>query len=150
PQTRGAPPMSPVLNFNAGPAMLPPAVLEQVQHELRDYRGTGMSIMEMSHRSKEYEALNTQAETSFKRLLGAGDGYRVVFVQGGASTQFAMVPMNFLPPGGNADFLVTGAWAEKAQEEAAAFGQSHVAASTQKDSYRRVPRPDEISLGANP
>src|SRR3954454_15952518 len=85
--------MSGVLNFNAGPAMLPPPVLEQVQAELRDYQGLGMSIMEMSHRSKEYEAVNAEAEETFKRLLGLGGGYRVLFLQGGASTQFAMVPM---------------------------------------------------------
>src|ERR1700731_808266 len=112
-------PMRTVFNFNAGPAMLPPPVLQQVQAELLDYHGSGMSIMEMSHRGKEYEALNAQAEATFKRLLGVGDGYRVLFVQGGASTQFAMVPLNFLPPGRTADYLVTGAWAEKAYEEAA-------------------------------
>jgi len=142
--------MSTIYNFNAGPAMLPPSVLEQVQVELRDYQGRGMSIMEMSHRSKEYERVNAQAEVSFKRLLGVGDGYRVVFIQGGASTQFAMVPMNFLAPGTTADFLMTGAWAEKAQEEAAALGQARVAASTKADAYRRVPRPDEIDLGPEP
>jgi phosphoserine aminotransferase len=142
--------MSKVLNFNAGPAILPPAVLEQVQAELRDYQGRGMSIMEMSHRGQEYEAINAQAEAGFKRLLGVGDGYRVLFLQGGASTQFAMVPMNFLPPGGTADFLMTGAWAEKAQQEAAGFGQARVAASTREGGYRRVPRPEEISLGPNP
>src|SRR6516162_328105 len=97
--------MNTVFNFNAGPAMLPPAVLEQVHAELRDYQGRGMSIMEMSHRSAEYEAVNAQAEAAFKRLLGVGAGYRVVFLQGGASTQFAMVPLNFLPPGQTADFL---------------------------------------------
>src|SRR5271165_3769204 len=107
-------PMSTVYNFNAGPAMLPPAVLERVQSELRDYQGRGMSIMEMSHRSKEFEAINSQAEATFKKLLGLGDGYRVVFLQGGASTQFAMVPMNFASPGKTADFLLTGSWAEKA------------------------------------
>jgi phosphoserine aminotransferase len=138
--------MSTVFNFNAGPAMLPPSVLEQVQAELRDYRGSGMSIMEMSHRSKEFEAVNAQAEASFKRLLGVGDGYRAVFVQGGASTQFAMVPMNFLPPGGVADFLISGAWAEKAHEEATALGQVRVAASTRGTGYRRVPFPDDIIL----
>ena len=90
--------MHKLCNFNAGPAMLPPSVLEQVQAELRDCKGSGMSIMEMSHRSKEYEAVNAQAEAGFKRLLGVGAGYRVVFLQGGASTQFAMLPMNFLPP----------------------------------------------------
>ena len=99
--------MSTTLNFNAGPAMLPPPVLEQVQAELRDYQGRGMSIMEMSHRSPEYEAVNAQAEASFKRLLGVGDCYRVLFLQGGASTQFAMVPMNFLPPGGAAEACST-------------------------------------------
>src|SRR5947209_15947337 len=142
--------MRTVYNFNAGPAMLPPPVLERAQAELRDYQGRGLSIMEMSHRSKEYEAVNQQAEAAFKRLLGAGDGYRVLFLQGGASTQFAMVPMNFLPPGGTADFLMTGAWAEKAQEEAAAFGQARVAASTKEGGYRRVPRADEISLSPGP
>jgi phosphoserine aminotransferase len=142
--------MSPVINFNAGPAMLPPAVLDQVRGELRDYRGTGMSIMEMSHRSKEFEAVNAGAEAAFKRLLGVGTGYRVVFVQGGASTQFAMVPMNFLPPGRSADFLVTGAWAEKACDEASALGGARVAASTKHDGYRRVPRPEEIALALEP
>src|SRR3954447_16735603 len=138
--------MNMVYNFNAGPAMLPPAVLEQVQAELRDYQGRGMSIMEMSHRSKEFEAINAAAEETFKRLLGVGDGYRVLFVQGGASTQFAMLPMNFLPPGGVADYLVTGAWAAKAHEEAAALGQARAAATPRADAYRRVPRPDEVRL----
>jgi phosphoserine aminotransferase len=142
--------MSTVGNFNAGPAALPPAVLEQVQAELRDYRRLGMSIMEMSHRSKEFEAVNAQAEAAFKRLLGVGEGYRVLFLQGGASTQFAMVPMNFLPPGGTADFLMTGAWAEKAYEEAAALGKARVAASTRDGDYRRVPRPAEIDLSPDP
>src|ERR1700694_702118 len=109
--------MTTVLTFSAGPPMLPPPVLEQVQAELRDYQGRGTSIMEMSHRSKEFEAVNAQAEATFKRLLG------------GPSTQCARVPRNFLPPGGSADFLVTGAWAEKAHEEAAALGQARIAAS---------------------
>ncbi len=138
--------MSTVFNFNAGPAMLPPPVLEQVQAELLDYHGRGMSIMEMSHRGKDYESINAQAEATFKRLLGVGDGYRVLFLQGGASTQFAMVPLNFLPAGATADYLLTGAWAEKAQEEAAVLGKVHVAASTREDGYRRVPRPEEMRL----
>ncbi len=140
--------MTRVLNFNAGPAVLPAAVLEQVQAELRDYQGRGMSIMEMSHRSAEFESLNAEAEATFKRLLGVGNGYRVLFLQGGASTQFAMVPLNFLPPGGSADFLVTGAWAEKAYEEAA-LGQARVAASTKAEAYRRMPRIEEIDLNPN-
>jgi phosphoserine aminotransferase len=142
--------MGKVFNFNAGPAMLPPPVLEQVQAELRDYHGRGMSIVEMSHRGKEFEAINAEAEAAFKRLLGLGDGYRVLFLQGGASTQFAMLPMNFLPAGAGADYLMTGAWAEKAYEEAAALGQARIAASTKGESYRRVPRPDEISLSPDP
>src|SRR5207244_6084649 len=121
-------------------------VLEQVQAELRDYHGRGMSIMEMSHRSEDFEALNAAAEAAFKRLLGVGDGYRVLFLQGGASTQFAMVPMNFLPPGGTADFLMTGAWAEKAYQEAAALGQARTAASTKDLHYQRVPRAEELVL----
>ena len=142
--------MNTICNFNAGPAMLPPSVLEQVQAELRDYQGRGMSIMEMSHRSPEFEAINSRAEATFKRLLGVGDGYRVLFLQGGASTQFAMVPMNFLPSGATADFLITGAWSEKAYEEAAALGKAHSAASTRAEDYRRVPRADEIALSPNP
>src|SRR3954454_419652 len=142
--------MSGVLNFHAGPAMLPPPVLEQVQAELRDYQGRGMSIMEMSHRSKEFEAINTQAEATFKRLLGVGDGYRVLFVQGGASTQFAMLPMNFLPPGGTADFLLTGSWAEKAIEEANGLGTAHIAASTKEGGYRRVPKQAELHFSDKP
>jgi phosphoserine aminotransferase len=140
--------MTTVYNFNAGPAMLPPSVLEQVQAELRDYQGSGMSIMEMSHRSKQYEAVNASAEASLKRLLGVDAGYRALFVQGGASTQFAMLPMNLLPPGASADYVVTGSWGEKAVEEVAA--QAHVAASTKADNYRRVPRADELKFSASP
>jgi phosphoserine aminotransferase len=133
-----------VCNFNAGPAILPAAVLAQVQAELRDYQGRGMSIMEMSHRSKEYEAINTRAQTTFKKLLGLGDGYKVLFIQGGASTQFAMLPMNFLPPGGVADYVQTGAWAEKAIEEANLLGKANIAGSTKAAGYKRMPRPDEL------
>ena len=142
--------MSTVLNFNAGPAALPRSVLEKVQAELLDYQGRGMSIMEMSHRSKEFEAINTRAEANFKRLIGVGEGYRVLFVQGGASTQFATVPMNFLPSGGTADYLVTGSWGEKAIEEAGLFGQAHLAASTKAEGYKRVPTAGEIKLSPNP
>ena len=133
-----------VCNFNAGPAILPASVLAQVQAELRDYQGRGMSIMEMSHRSKEYEAINTRAQTIFKKLLGLGDGYKVLFIQGGASTQFAMLPMNFLPPGAVADYVQTGAWAEKAIEEANLLGKANIAGSTKATGYKRMPRPDEL------
>jgi phosphoserine aminotransferase len=142
--------MSTVLNFNAGPAALPRSVLERVQAELLDYQGRGMSIMEMSHRSKEFEAINTRAEANFKRLIGVGDGYRALFIQGGASAQFAMIPMNFLPPGGTADYIITGSWGEKAVEEASAMGTVHLAATTKDDNYRRVPTADEILPSADP
>ena len=135
-----------VYNFNAGPAMLPPPVLEQVQAELRDYKGAGMSIMEMSHRSKEFEAINTLAEATFKKLLGLGEGYRVLFTQGGASWQFAMLPMNFLPAGGSADYVLTGAWAEKALEEAQGLGQARAIGSTKADNYNRMPSQAELTI----
>lgn len=144
--------MTTVHNFNAGPAALPRPVLEQVQAELLDYHGRGTSIMEMSHRSKEYEAINTRAEANFKRLIGVGvgDGYRALFVHGGASTQFATIPMNFLPKGGTADYVVTGTWGEKAIEEAALFGTGHLAASTKDGHYNRVPTRGEIHLSPSP
>lgn len=142
--------MTNVYNFNAGPAILPRPVLEHAQQELLDYQGRGMSILEMSHRAQEYEAINSEAETRFKGLLGLDDDYRVLFLQGGASLQFAMVPLNFLPPGAVADYLLTGTWAEKASEEAAKIGKVHVAASTREQRYARVPRPEELQLSADP
>ncbi len=137
-------------NFNPGPAILPRPVLEQVQAELLDYRGTGLSILEASHRGREYEEINGQAEERLKRLLGVGDDYRVLFVQGGASQQFGMVPMNFLTEGAVADYIVTGAWAEKALDEARKIGRTHVAASTKNSGYRGVPGPEQIDLGHDP
>ncbi|HZG67052.1 MAG TPA: 3-phosphoserine/phosphohydroxythreonine transaminase [Herpetosiphonaceae bacterium] len=142
--------MHQVYNFNAGPAIIPRSVLEQVQRELLDYAGRGISIMEMSHRAKEFMAIVAEAEALLKELMQIPAGYRVLFLQGGASTQFAMVPMNFLPPGTTADFVLTGTWSEKALEDAAKIGQTHVAASTQTEQYRRVPRMDEITLSDAP
>ncbi len=137
-------------NFNAGPAVLPQAVLAQAQAELLDYQGRGMSILEMSHRSKEFEAINTQAESRMKALLGLGDGYRALFLQGGASFQFAMIPLNFLPAGAVADYLVTGAWGEKAVEEAGRIGTAHVAVNTAEGGFRRTPDASEIQLSPSP
>jgi phosphoserine aminotransferase len=142
--------MTKVYNFNAGPAIMPRPVLEQAQQELLDYQGIGMSVLEISHRSKEYEAINAEAEARIKRLLGLGDEYRVLFLQGGASMQFAMLPLNFLPPGAVADYLLTGVWAEKALEEAGKIGQARAAASTKEGGYRRMPRQDEIRLSPEP
>lgn len=137
-------------NFGAGPATLPLPVLEQVKEELLDFSGTGMSIMEISHRTKEYEAVNAEAESLFKELLGAPDDYRVLFLQGGASLQFAMVPMGFLKQGETADYILTGTWSEKAYEEAKKLGDARIAASTADEKYVRIPDMSEISLSENP
>lgn len=139
-----------IFNFNAGPAVLPLDVLKEVQAELLNYQGTGMSILETSHRSKAYEAINGEAEANLKELLGLGDNYRVLFLQGGASTQFAMIPMNFLPEGRAADYILTGSWSEKALKEAKLFGNTHIAATTADGNYKRIPQMDEIQLSENP
>jgi phosphoserine aminotransferase len=135
-----------VYNFNAGPAIMPRPVLEEAQAELLDYRGTGISILEASHRAQEYEAINAEAQATIKRLLGLGDDYSVLFLQGGASLQFAMLPLNFLAPGTVADYLLTGSWSEKALAEAGLVGEVRVAGSTGGEGYRRTPRPDELAL----
>lgn len=138
-----------IFNFSAGPATLPLAVLEEAQRELVNYKDTGMSVLEMSHRSKPFEAINNEAEANMKELLGLGDDYRVLFLQGGASTQFAMIPMNFLPEGRIGNYILTGAWSEKALKEAKLFGQTHVAATTAEGNYKRIPAMDEIKLSDN-
>jgi len=139
-----------IFNFNAGPATLPLEVLMEAQAELLNYQQTGMSILEISHRSKSYEAINAEAEANMKELLGLGDNYRVLFLQGGASTQFAMIPMNFLPEGRTADYILTGSWSEKALKEAKLVGNTHVAGTTADGNYKRIPRMDEIQLSDNP
>ncbi len=138
--------MSPTLNFYAGPAILPKKVLERARDEMLDWAGTGTSVLETSHRSKEYDAVHHDAMNLFKELLGLGDDYTVLFVGGGASTQFAMVPMNFLPAGGSADYVITGSWAKKALKEAQILGASKVAATIEAEKFTRIPRQDELSL----
>ncbi len=142
--------MAHIYNFNPGPAMLPRPVLEEVQRDLLDYKGRGLSVMEMSHRSREYMAINAEAAALVKELLGVPEGYHVLFLQGGASTQFAMAPLNFLPPGATADYIITGAWSEKAFEEAGKVGKPHVAATTKSENYRRIPSLGEINLSPDP
>jgi phosphoserine aminotransferase len=139
------------MNFNPGPAALPLAALERARDELLDFAGTGMSVMENSHRNKVYEAVHDQAIALLRELLAIPDGYDVVFMQGGASMQFALLPMSFLPPGGSADHIEMGAWTEKAHSEAAAWAgvagaRVRVAASTRAGGYTRVVRPDEVTL----
>ncbi len=131
--------MSRVYNFNAGPAVLPLEVLQQAATELVEFKGTGMSIMEHSHRGKDYEAVHVEAIDSIKKLLGLGDNYAVLFLQGGASQQFAMVPMNLLGEGQVADYVNSGAWGSKAIKEAKIIGKVNVLADTSKDIPTRMP-----------
>lgn len=137
-----------VYNFNPGPATLPLPVLERVQAEFLDYRGTGMSIMESSHRSPEFDEINESAMALMRELMGIPEGYSVLFLQGGASLQFAMVPMNFLAEGTFGDYLVTGTWSKKAIKEADIVARGRVAASTEDQQFTRIPRTDEIDLDA--
>lgn len=130
--------MSRVYNFSAGPAVLPEPVLRRAAEEMLDYRGTGMSVMEMSHRSKAYQAILDQAETDLRRLMGIPQNYRVLFLQGGASQQFAMVPMNLMK-NRVADYIITGQWAKKAWQEAKLYGQANVAASSQDRNFSYIP-----------
>jgi len=137
-----------LFNFSAGPAVLPPSVLEQAQRDLLALPGVGMSILEISHRSKAFEAILAKTEADVRALGGVPDGYKVLFLQGGASLQFSMVPMNLLAAGTTADYIVTGAWAQKAVKEAQRVGTVHVAGSTEAEQFVRVPRQDELSLTA--
>ena len=120
--------MSRVYNFSAGPAVLPEEVLKEAAAEMLDYKGTGMSVMEMSHRSKAFEEIITEAEQDLRDLMNIPDNYKVLFLQGGASQQFAMIPMNLMK-NKVADYIVTGQWAKKAAKEAEKYGKVNVAAS---------------------
>src|SRR5687767_2190578 len=133
-----------IFNFSAGPAVLPVPVLEQAQRDLASLPGVGMSILEVSHRSNVFEDVLARAEADIRQLADIPSNYRVLFLQGGASLQFAMVPMNLLPADGTADYLVTGVWAAKAAEEAKKVGKVHVAASTKAEQFTRIPRAEEI------
>ena len=135
-----------IFNFSAGPAVLPVPVLEQAQSELVSLPGVGMSILEVSHRSKVFEDVLARAEADIRQLANVPSNYRVLFLQGGASLQFTMVPMNLLSEGTTADYLVTGAWSSKAVDEAKKIGKVHVAATTKAEQFTRIPRADEIVL----
>jgi phosphoserine aminotransferase len=138
--------MKRVINFNAGPAAIPQEVLEKAQAEMLDWKGTGMSVMEVSHRSKEYEEMHNHAQASFKEIAGMGDDWKIIFLTGGASTQFFMLPMNLIPEGGSADYLVTGHWSKAAVKEAKRFGKIN-AISTEKDGgFRSILKQSEIKI----
>jgi phosphoserine aminotransferase len=135
-----------IFNFSAGPAVLPEEVLEEAQRDLVALPGVGMSILEISHRSKTFEAIIEGCEADMRTLAKIPANYRVLFLQGGASLQFSMVPMNLLPAGAKADYIVTGSWSEKAVKEAEKVGTVRIAASTKSDNFSRVPEPSEIQL----
>jgi phosphoserine aminotransferase len=133
-------------NFSAGPAILPEEVLKEAQTELVDYQGTGMSIMEMSHRGKEYSAIHDETIANIKELLNIPEGYSVLFMTGGASTQFPLLPMNLLGEGQTADYTDSGAWASKAIKEARILGNVNIAANCGKEIPTRVPSIKELNL----
>ncbi|MEX0593752.1 MAG: 3-phosphoserine/phosphohydroxythreonine transaminase [Balneolaceae bacterium] len=141
--------MKRIHNFSAGPATLPLDVLKRVQSELADYRGTGQSIIEASHRSPEYTEINEQAASRLKSLLGAGDDWNVLFLQGGASTQFLMVAQNFLNEDRTADYINTGAWSKKAIKEAKLFGTVNIPYSGEEGGFTHIPDQNELSLTEN-
>ncbi|NLN75208.1 MAG: 3-phosphoserine/phosphohydroxythreonine transaminase [Armatimonadetes bacterium] len=138
--------MERVYNFNAGPAALPLDVLTKAQAELVDLGGSGMSVMEMSHRSKEFQAVIDSAQAKVRALMGISEDYAVLFLQGGASLQFATIPMNLRGDGQTADFIDTGSWASKAIKEAKISGNVNVAWSGKEEGYVRVPKQDELKL----
>ncbi len=140
-----------VFNFNAGPAALPLPVLERIREELLDWHGSGMSVMEMSHRSPEFESINAAAEQKLRSLLAIPDDYAVIFLQGGGSLQFTMAPMNLCHPGKPVDVLHTGAWTAKAIAELRKGFPYNIAASTESEKFARLPRPGEVkfSYGAS-
>ncbi len=137
--------MSRVYNFSAGPAVLPEPVLRRAAEEMLDYRGTGMSVMEMSHRSKPYQAILDQAEADLRQLMQIPENYQVLFLQGGASQQFAMVPMNLMK-NRVADYIITGQWAKKAWQEAQLYGQANAVASSAEENFSCIPDCSDLPI----
>lgn len=140
--------MARVYNFSAGPSMLPESVLKTAQSELLDYAGSGQSVMEMSHRSSVYDAIITETQAALRRVLDIPENYKVGFFQGGASTQFAMMPMNLMTTG-EADYLVTGNFSKKAAEEAEKFGKVNIVASSKDKNFTYIPDVDAIEYSKN-
>ena len=137
--------MSRVYNFSAGPAVLPEEVLKEAQAEMLDYKGTGMSVMEMSHRSKAYQAIIDQAEADLRELMNIPENYKVLFLQGGASQQFAMIPMNLMK-NGVADYIITGQWAKKAYQEAQKYGKANAVASSADKTFSYIPDCSDLPI----
>lgn len=137
-----------VYNFNPGPATLPLEVLQQAQVDMLDYKGTGMSVMEMSHRSKEFESILIDTQNDLCDLLNISSGYKILFLQGGASLQFSAIPMNFLSEGNSADYIITGTWSKKAYKEAQKLGAVNLAANLEMENFTHLP--DQASLDLDP
>ncbi len=138
--------MSRVYNFSAGPSVLPESVLRQAAEEMLDYQGSGQSVMEMSHRSKTYQAIIDEAEALLREIMDIPDNYKVLFLQGGASSQFAMIPLNLMNKSGKADFVLTGQWATKAYKEAARYGEANVVASSKDKTFSYIPKLDPATF----
>lgn len=137
--------MGRVYNFSAGPAVLPESVLKEAAEEMMDYRGCGMSVMEMSHRSKMFDTIIKEAEADLRELMNIPDNYKVLFLQGGASLQFAMIPMNLMK-NGVADFIVTGNWAKKAYQEAGKYGKANKIASSEDETFAYIPDCSDLPI----
>ena len=135
-----------IYNFSAGPSMLPFSVVETARDDMVNYRGSGMSVMEMSHRSKVYDGIIVETERLMREVMGIPDNYKVLFLQGGATLQFAMVPMNLMTKRGKADYILTGSFSSKAAEEAEKYGKVNIAGSTKSEKFRRVPQQHELEL----
>ena len=138
--------MKRVYNFSAGPSVLPESVLRRAADEMLDYQGSGQSVMEMSHRSKVYGGIIESAESLLREVMGIPDNYKVLFLQGGASSQFAMVPLNLMTGSGKADYVLTGQWATKAYKEAARYGQANVVASSKDKTFSYIPKLDPATF----
>ncbi|NWF37120.1 3-phosphoserine/phosphohydroxythreonine transaminase [Mariprofundus sp. KV] len=136
-------------NFSAGPAMLPTAVIERAQAEMLDWNGSGMSTMEMSHRGKEYMSIAAKAESDLREVMGIPDNYKVLFLQGGASSQFAMIPLNLMGDKASADYINTGMWSKKAISEAKRYTTVNIAADTSEGGFTAVPTQAELKLDPN-
>lgn len=138
--------MARIYNFSAGPSMLPIPVLESARDNMLDFQGSGMSVMEMSHRSKVYDDIIVRAEASMRKVMNIPDNYKVLFLQGGATLQFAMVPMNLMTKNGKADYILSGNFSSKAYEEAQKYGKAQIAGSTKDEKFCRVPQQNELTL----
>ncbi len=134
--------MARVYNFSAGPSVLPEKVLKTAADEMFDYKGSGQSVMEMSHRSKVYDSIIKEAESLLREIMNIPDNYKVLFLQGGAWSQFSMIPMNLMTKSGKADYVVTGQWANKAQQEASRYGEVNVVASSKDKTFNYIPKLD--------